>query len=209
MAPDEGQRTAWAQWLAEAMRREGVTPAELAELSGGLFDVATVSRWLNGQGAASPEIAVFVSRVLHANVVEALRAAGHGEIADLVAESMRGANAGTLPSLPDLPAAEAQAQDTDLGRVLGAIQELLVYVDRRFTRLDAAVEQVAGRVEDNAVLADTAIAETRRDLAGVREEVLGVKVELAISERRQAAGLRRQLARHDQDPDAHDRPDDV
>lgn len=88
-------------------------------------------------------------------------------------------------------------------QVLSAIQELILYVDQRFTRVDAAISALRDEVEENAVLANTALAETRRDLAQVREDVLGVKVDVAQAESRQAKATARQVARHNQDRDAH------
>ena len=216
---DNEQLATWHAWLQSLLETpEGIRARE------------TIERLLASHSLPTANEAYGVASELGVSGVVALRAAGHHEAADGVEgkygdgqAQARESDAPPLPPRPDvrygggMTAEGAGEPESDLDRILGAIQELVRYTDERFTRVDAAVASLAGvasstrrelaalrdEVEENAVLANTALAQTRRDLAVVREEVLGVKVDVAQSESRQTKATARQVARHNQDRDAH------
>lgn len=76
--------TPWQQWITEKMDAAGVTGADIERLTGGEITPGTVSYWKSGKNGAAPDKAIQVARVLRVSPVEALRAAGHDSIADLL-----------------------------------------------------------------------------------------------------------------------------
>lgn len=78
----------WRKWLTTAMAEARVEPKDLVNGSGGAIDKGSVSHWVNGENPASSESAIAVARVLRRDPVEALRAAGHEELADALAQSI-------------------------------------------------------------------------------------------------------------------------
>lgn len=73
----------WAAWLNPALKESGWIPATLAAQSGGAISRQVASKWTNADHAPVPRLAILTARLLGRDPVEALRAAGHGEIADL------------------------------------------------------------------------------------------------------------------------------
>jgi hypothetical protein len=78
----------WAAWLNPALKEAGWTPAALGAASDGAISRQVASKWTNADHAPVPKLAILTARLLHRDAVEALRAAGHAEIAQL-AEEMR------------------------------------------------------------------------------------------------------------------------
>jgi hypothetical protein len=78
----------WGQWLRTAMTQNGVDTKTLIERAGhqgASFAGSNVSKWLSGDNTADPANVVVIARVLHRDIAEALRAAGHTTIADAMA----------------------------------------------------------------------------------------------------------------------------
>ena len=76
----------WAAWIATALDRMRWTPAAFAAASDGAISRQVASKWLNADHTATAELAIIAARILKADAIEALRAAGHDEIADLAAQ---------------------------------------------------------------------------------------------------------------------------
>lgn len=79
----------WADWVNNALRTTRRRPTDLANASGGRISRALVSRWTNGDQAASAEFAILTAEILGRDGIDALRAAGHDVIADYAAEMRR------------------------------------------------------------------------------------------------------------------------
>lgn len=84
MATKRKEPTPWWLWLDEQLRAQGITAAELERRSNGEITSATISYWKAGPHSAAADKAIRVAEVLGAEPAEALRAAGHKSIADLV-----------------------------------------------------------------------------------------------------------------------------
>jgi len=80
----------WARWLKDALaaHQPPMAAADLARKSGGALDTGKITHWTNGDNTAAPDSAILVARLLCRDPVDALRAAGHQEIASL-AEDLR------------------------------------------------------------------------------------------------------------------------
>lgn len=78
----------WSTWLRETASARRMRQIDIVTGSNGQIASGTVAKWWTAENTASPEAAIAVARVLHADAIDALRAAGHHEIADL-AEQIR------------------------------------------------------------------------------------------------------------------------
>jgi hypothetical protein len=58
-------------------------------MSNGAFGTGHTTKWTNADNTASPEHVLLIARLLNRDGIEALRAAGHHEIADYAAEMRR------------------------------------------------------------------------------------------------------------------------
>lgn len=87
MATKRNEPTPWWAWLQDQLKKLGMTAAELERRSNGDITSATISYWKAGPHSAAPDKAIRVAEVLRADPAEALRAAGHDSIADLVGAS--------------------------------------------------------------------------------------------------------------------------
>lgn len=84
----------WADWLVRTRTARGKRPIDLVEAARAVGEKLTtgqISNWEGARNTASPESARLVARLLRADPVEALRAAGHDDWADFAAE-LRGGN---------------------------------------------------------------------------------------------------------------------
>lgn len=77
----------WGLWLTQAMAQEKIEPKDIINGSNGTIDKGTVSHWMLGDYGVSTENALVVARILRQPPAEALRAAGHDTLADLIAEA--------------------------------------------------------------------------------------------------------------------------
>lgn len=77
----------WAAWLNPALKEVGWNASDLAAASNGRISRQVASKWMNADHAPVAKLAILTARLVRRNVVEALRAAGHGEIADFAEES--------------------------------------------------------------------------------------------------------------------------
>lgn len=59
---------------------------DIINATDGQISSGTIAKWWTAENTASPEAAIAVARVLHADAIDALRAAGHDEIADYAAQ---------------------------------------------------------------------------------------------------------------------------
>lgn len=87
----------WAAWLKDALAHSGMSASEMAARSTGhdaAFQTGHVTHWTKGDNTASAEAVLLIARILERNPVEALRAAGHHDLADqiveIVEEALRG-----------------------------------------------------------------------------------------------------------------------
>ena len=99
---DEPNATAWWQWLSTHLDLARMTPAELVRRSNGGITKSAVSVWKAGKSGVNPDKAILAARILGGSPVEALRAAGHNSLADLIDPATLSA---ALPS-PDPNVAE-------------------------------------------------------------------------------------------------------
>jgi hypothetical protein len=76
----------WAAWLTPALARAGWRPADLAAASDGEISRQVASKWTNADHAPVPKLAILTARLLKRDAIEALRAAGHEEIARFAEE---------------------------------------------------------------------------------------------------------------------------
>jgi transcriptional regulator with XRE-family HTH domain len=79
----------WAAWINNALIFADKRPTDLANASDGRISRSLVSRWTNGEQAASPDFAILAAEILGRDAIDALRAAGHDAIADYAAEMRR------------------------------------------------------------------------------------------------------------------------
>lgn len=85
MPPTNPKALRWAAWLNRHLELRGnMRQIDLVEASGHRLKAANVSKWVAGTNAADADGAVIVANVFHVPAHEALRAASHPEIADLV-----------------------------------------------------------------------------------------------------------------------------
>lgn len=88
----------WSAWVNEAMKAEGVSPAELIKRTAPRMpkplDKSAISHWANATNSADSETVILVALALNRDPVPALRAAGHHVLADqivkLVEEALDG-----------------------------------------------------------------------------------------------------------------------
>lgn len=79
----------WAAWLNPALKQAGIGAPGLESASDGQITRQTAYKWINGEHAATAELAIIAARILGADAIDALRAAGHDAIADYAAEMRR------------------------------------------------------------------------------------------------------------------------
>lgn len=76
-------------WLTQLMKQRGLGPTEVAARAhalGGTFHKGTVSHWAAGDGAPDQNNTLILARVLDADPISFLHAAGHDAlIADIIA----------------------------------------------------------------------------------------------------------------------------
>lgn len=77
----------WRDWLVPAMERAKMRQIDVVRNSNGQLQPAVVSKWVNGEFSASPQYAVLVARILDADPIEALKAAGHHDIVAAMARN--------------------------------------------------------------------------------------------------------------------------
>lgn len=70
----------WRDWLVPEMERAEMRQIDVVRASSGQLQPAVVSKWVNGEFTASPDYAILAARILGADPLEALAAAGHHEI---------------------------------------------------------------------------------------------------------------------------------
>ena len=128
---DEPNATAWWQWLSTHLDLARMTPAELVRRSGGEITKSAVSVWKAGKSGVNPDKAILAARILGGSPVEALRAAGHNSLADLIDPAALPA---ALPS-PDPNVAEIMSWT----HLSASVREVLLLQYRRSQR--AALEQ--------------------------------------------------------------------
>jgi hypothetical protein len=85
-AATSGPRAAWSAWLKAAAGHPGTREADARAALAAIFGAKTVHAWWEAERTASAEDVITVARVLDRDPVEALRAAGHDVIADVLAE---------------------------------------------------------------------------------------------------------------------------
>lgn len=74
----------WSRWLSQAMAQEHIEPKDIVNGSDNSINKGDVSHWMNGDNTASPDNAVIVARVLHRSPIDALLAAGHANLANVM-----------------------------------------------------------------------------------------------------------------------------
>lgn len=83
---DEAKRT-WSAWIGRWMKTRGMTQTMLVAASDGDLNLKTVSKWVRGAAAASPELAVITARIFDVSVAEAMEAAGYPLTAEELAKN--------------------------------------------------------------------------------------------------------------------------
>lgn len=81
--PDRERAATWRAWLEKNMITNGFKQVDLVNRSDGAISPTMVSNWMSERSGADSRAVVIAARILHAPVIEALRAAGHHELADL------------------------------------------------------------------------------------------------------------------------------
>lgn len=79
----------WAEWLVRTRTARNKRPIDLVDAASAIgrkLTTGQISNWESGRNTASPESARLVAKLLGADPVEALRAAGHDDWADFATE---------------------------------------------------------------------------------------------------------------------------
>ncbi len=104
----------WADWLVKMRTARNMRPIDLvraAEAIGQKLTTGQISNWEGARNPASAESARLVAKLLDADPVEALRAAGHDDWADFAAELRDGNIRPQPPSAVDEGLAALRASD--------------------------------------------------------------------------------------------------
>jgi transcriptional regulator with XRE-family HTH domain len=93
-------RQSWRAWFEPRFKATGLSGNEFADRileAGGKASKQAVSQWANGENTAEPNSVVIIATLFDEDPAEALRAAGHGIVADVVAGTLRLAGARPTP----------------------------------------------------------------------------------------------------------------
>lgn len=74
----------WGEWLSSQLADRQWRQSDLIKASNDRLARQSVSKWVNGDNSADADAAITVAKALKADPIEALRAAGHQRIADLL-----------------------------------------------------------------------------------------------------------------------------
>lgn len=83
--PRSDDKKAWQTYVRQCLDTSGLKQNQIAEKTDGVISTTMVSNWVVGRSGAEPEAAALFALATGAPVGEALRAAGHGRLADIVA----------------------------------------------------------------------------------------------------------------------------
>jgi hypothetical protein len=72
----------WAAYVKKALADADMTAAEVVRKSDGVLETGQLAHWTNEDNAAAAQSALTFARILGLDSDEALRAAGHGALAD-------------------------------------------------------------------------------------------------------------------------------
>lgn len=89
--PDTKRFGAWLRPLMLARELNQTDLRKLLEAAGIVVGRQTVSQWYNGDNVPLPDTVVLIAQILRVDPAEAIREAGHGRVADLVARAVSGA----------------------------------------------------------------------------------------------------------------------
>jgi transcriptional regulator with XRE-family HTH domain len=136
---------AWGKWLSARLAALDMSQADLRQqldAAGTPTKKQTVSQWVNGQNSTDPNTAAAIAAVLNADPLEALRAAGHEPIADLIATLMDGRPPRPAGATPD-PIAAAIQDILDDKRLTPVEQrDALAHLNRRVKSVLAEVNGI-------------------------------------------------------------------
>ena len=149
----------WAQWLVRTREARNKRPIDLVEAAAAIGEKLTtgqLSNWESARNTASPESARLVAKLLDADPVEALRAAGHDDWADFATE-LRGGETGAAARPPvdevlatlrtsDLPDHLKRKFEDEYAELVGPMIQATEAVRRRVAaELDQALKEQAVR----------------------------------------------------------------
>lgn len=100
MARPTPARQSWRTWFEPRFKATGLSGSQLADLiveAGGKASKQAVSQWANGDNTAEPNTVVVIAMLWDEDPAAALRAAGHGIVADAVGGTLRLAGARPEP----------------------------------------------------------------------------------------------------------------
>jgi hypothetical protein len=86
--PSSENKKAWQAYVKQRLEESGRKQNELAELTDQVLTPTMVSNWVVGRSGAEPETAALFALATGRPVGEALRVAGHGRLAEIVAAQM-------------------------------------------------------------------------------------------------------------------------
>ena len=151
--PDTTEETsarAWQRWLLAALEAARKSPADLVRLTEGTeveLTYSTISKWTAGRGSADPERVIIVAELLNADIVTALRAAGHDLIANRV-EGRANPQASNAPQFTiDDDLAALRATDLPPHLKLRFEHEYAELVDPMLRATEAARRRLAAELE--------------------------------------------------------------
>lgn len=101
-----GDAAVWQKWVLGAAGGADAV-LELAVSSNGGIPARTAQAWVTGEHTAAPTSAMLAARLLGADELEALRAAGHHGLAEQVEWIVRARNSGAAHDAPDSGGARA------------------------------------------------------------------------------------------------------
>lgn len=135
----------WGDWLVQTRTARQKRPIDLVRAASAIGEKLTtgqISNWESGSNRASPESARLVAKLLDADPVEALRAAGHDDWADFASELRDGnippratpAVDEALATLraSDLPPHLKRKFEAEYAEMLGPMAQAIEAARRRF-----------------------------------------------------------------------------